>query len=273
MITAIPALDPTSPTFKADVNTFFQERFPQFTIEINEVVDQLNGAEASELAAASSASAAKVAADAAAMTANVTGWVSGATYAKGVAAWSPINLQTYRRIVAGAGTIDPSLDPTNWANISRSASAYLKVSDRKAAGTHGGAAATLSITQTRMLNTVEANEIPGASLASNTVTLPAGTYQFRGRAPAAEQSAHRAFLYNVTDATYPGFGSSEVSASTTGISTSSMFSGKFTIAAPKNFTIRHWTGSNTATYALGVATGSSVGQLEVYSELEFWKVD
>lgn len=81
------------------------------------------------LAAASSAAAAKVAADAAAMTANVTGWVSGTTYAKGLNVWSPINLSTYRRIVAGAGTVDPSLDPTNWASLSSSSAASQTLTD------------------------------------------------------------------------------------------------------------------------------------------------
>lgn len=44
-------------------------------------------------------------------------WQSGQTYAQGDAAISPIDLQTYRRKSAGGGTTDPSLDPTNWAQI------------------------------------------------------------------------------------------------------------------------------------------------------------
>lgn len=44
-------------------------------------------------------------------------WVSGQAYAKGERAWSPLNGATYRRIVAGAGTTDPSLDTTNWASL------------------------------------------------------------------------------------------------------------------------------------------------------------
>jgi hypothetical protein len=63
---------------------------------------------------------AETAASAASATANVTQWVSGTTYALGVNVWSPINAQTYRRIIAGAGTTDPSADSTNWTKISES---------------------------------------------------------------------------------------------------------------------------------------------------------
>ncbi len=42
-------------------------------------------------------------------------WVSGATYAAGKVAMSPAdNYQLYVRVVAGAGTTDPSADATNW---------------------------------------------------------------------------------------------------------------------------------------------------------------
>lgn len=62
------------------------------------------------------ATAASAAAQAAANTAGAVAWVSGATYAVGDLAYSPINFANYRRKVSGAGTIDPSLDKTNWAN-------------------------------------------------------------------------------------------------------------------------------------------------------------
>lgn len=72
---------------------------------------------ASEVSAADSAASAADAADSATLAANVTSavlWVSGTTYAKGAAAISTVNVLLYRRLVAGAGTTDPSLDPVNW---------------------------------------------------------------------------------------------------------------------------------------------------------------
>jgi hypothetical protein len=47
--------------------------------------------------------------------------------------------------------------------------------DEKASGTHGGNV-TADAWTTRVINTVKYNNIPGASLAGNVVTLPAGTY-------------------------------------------------------------------------------------------------
>lgn len=47
-------------------------------------------------------------------------WVSGTSYALNVAVYSPITGMTYRRRIAGAGTIDPSADGTNWLGIDTS---------------------------------------------------------------------------------------------------------------------------------------------------------
>jgi len=48
---------------------------------------------------------------------NITKWVSGTTYAEGAVVWSPINGLGYRRMIAGAGTTDPSLDTTNYKQV------------------------------------------------------------------------------------------------------------------------------------------------------------
>lgn len=71
--------------------------------------------DAAETAADAVSAAASAAASIAAS--GAVAWVSGTTYAKGDAVWSPIDLQTYRRRIAGAGTTDPSDDSTNWAEL------------------------------------------------------------------------------------------------------------------------------------------------------------
>lgn len=58
---------------------------------------------------------AETAAELASLTANADEWVSGQSYSVGDVVWSPANMSSYRRIVAGAGTTDPSADATNWA--------------------------------------------------------------------------------------------------------------------------------------------------------------
>lgn len=42
-------------------------------------------------------------------------WISGTTYTQNAVAISQVNFQTYRRRVAGAGTVDPANDSANWA--------------------------------------------------------------------------------------------------------------------------------------------------------------
>ncbi|RLB91781.1 MAG: hypothetical protein DRH10_01055 [Deltaproteobacteria bacterium] len=73
----------------------------------------------------------------------------------------------------------------------------LHVQDEKSSGTHGGTF-TAGARRTRDLNTVKTNEITGASLASNQITLPAGTYEIDALVPCVDVRYVRAWLYNVT---------------------------------------------------------------------------
>lgn len=50
---------------------------------------------------------------------NATTWVSGTTYALNAAVISPTDHLVYRCIVAGAGTVDPVSDLTNWLKVSQ----------------------------------------------------------------------------------------------------------------------------------------------------------
>lgn len=79
----------------------------------NNAVDCFNNA----AAAASSAVTAEASAANATAAANVTKWISGATYTEGQGVWSPANFLTYRRKTTGAGATDPSADATNWASL------------------------------------------------------------------------------------------------------------------------------------------------------------
>ncbi|HLP97498.1 MAG TPA: hypothetical protein VK149_03535 [Sideroxyarcus sp.] len=57
----------------------------------------------------------RLAAEADALAVSITElWVSGTTYALDKLVISPITGRTYKRIIAGAGTTDPSADGTNW---------------------------------------------------------------------------------------------------------------------------------------------------------------
>jgi hypothetical protein len=83
--------------------------------ELNTSIGAMNtdiaGVNADAIAAAASATAA-------ANASNASVWVSGTTYALGDVVYSPVDYQSYRRIIAGAGATDPSSDGTNWTKIS-----------------------------------------------------------------------------------------------------------------------------------------------------------
>lgn len=101
------------PTLRAQINIVNGEAYASAvaaaasastaTTKAAEAYESANSASANAIAAAASAGA--------------TAWVSGASYADGQRVWSPINQQLYRRVGAGAGTTDPSLDDTNWALV------------------------------------------------------------------------------------------------------------------------------------------------------------
>jgi hypothetical protein len=132
---AIATIDelPASPDPATDTPALFSQKAAAMVLAQKGMIPQMNtfGAQANELANDVTAkSAAAVAAAQTAMSAaadatflvGVNAWISGTTYAKNVAVISQVNFQTYRRRVAGAGTVDPANDSTNWAMLTGSGS-------------------------------------------------------------------------------------------------------------------------------------------------------
>jgi hypothetical protein len=108
--------------------------------------------------ATSSATDASVA-SAAVTTMNAIAWVSGTTYAIGNARYSPANLQTYRRVTAGAGTTDPSTDATNWTRVALSGlSPVSHLYSAHPTGTFSRAASVVGAAYSRTLTTVTVTE-------------------------------------------------------------------------------------------------------------------
>jgi hypothetical protein len=143
------------------------------------------------------------------------------------------------------------------------------VRDEKADTTGGGNSSATTV-HTRTLNTVAFNNIDGASLASNQITLPAGTYYVEGMAPTFKTSGTRAIWYNVTDAANEIVGQNVASNSGDNTTYPAVVSGVFTITAEKDFELRHYTNS-AATNGLGTAVSDST--VEVYSQVTIWEVD
>lgn len=224
-----------------------------------------SAASASASAAETSAANAAASATAATASANATPWVSGTTYAQNAAVISQINFRTYRRKTAsGSGTTDPSLDPTNYVLVSNGPVPRLKVSHRLSNGVGGGTSASATW-NTRPLNVTDTNTIPGASIASNIITLPAGTYRAGGRSAAANAGAHQTRLYNVTDAAVAVIGGNASTAGANVNQTDSHLTGEFTITATKTFRLDHYTTTGAATVGLGNPVSAGIGEL--YAEL------
>ena len=147
----------------------------------------------------------------------------------------------------------------------------LHVRDEKADNTDGGTFTSGSF-QTRTLNTSVTNEISGASLSSNQITLPSGTYFINASAGANYVSRHKAKLRNTTDSSDTLIGTTEFSGRD-GLAdyiTRSFVIGRFTIASQKTFELQHrceTTNANT-----GYGEGSNFGVTEVYTDVQIWKV-
>lgn len=143
---------------------------------------------------------------------------------------------------------------------------YMHVRDERAVGVNGGtSSAGLNI---RVLNTVMSNSISGASLASNQITLPAGTYRIRGRTPCFAINSSKGYLYNTTDAAIAIAGSSVGNSTANSTQLDSLVTGIITIASTKVFELRHDIQTAVANTGLGFARNVAAAGVEVYTEIE-----
>lgn len=146
-------------------------------------------------------------------------------------------------------------------------SALLHVRDEKSSGTHGGTSIT-SYTK-RDLNTVMTNEISGASLASDVITLPSGTYYINARAFGYRVDRQKLKLRNTTDSSDTLIGGSMYTEGSQTNSNNIFLVGRFTISAQKNFEIQQKC-ETVSVNGLGIASG--YGDTEVYTDVQIWKV-
>lgn len=148
-------------------------------------------------------------------------------------------------------------------------SEVLNVRDEKTADVDGGSCAAGTI-QTRTLNTVATNTITGASLSSNQVTLPAGTYLIWAYGPAHDMNRSRCRWFNVTDSTTTILGTPIFAATGDATMLNAHLMGQFIIAGEKDFELRQYTQAAKATIGFGI--GVDDGDTEVYSEVLIQKV-
>lgn len=179
-------------------------------------------------------------------------------------------------LVAGVNTIDTAqiassavtlakLDATTVAPLN--AKAVLHVRDEKTSGVAGGSF-TSGAWRTRDLNQSKTNTITGASLSSNQITLPTGSYWIDASAPAIKVDSHRVRLYNTTASAEILLGTTEYAVNTVDAHTRSFVRGAFTLSGSSVLELQHRCTTTYNTNGFGLASGLGT---EVYAEVVIWK--
>lgn len=134
--------------------------------------------------------------------------------------------------------------------------------DQKANGTDGGTALSGS-RQVRTLNTTVVNSITGASLASNQVTLPAGTFKITATAPFTLVDTGVLYFKSTTTSTEIIGTNFNFANATSGRGVAELV-GTLTLSAAETFELQYRVATSVATNGLGGATAFSDG-VEVYA--------
>lgn len=142
------------------------------------------------------------------------------------------------------------------------------VEDQKTSGTDGGTC-TSGSWMTRDLNTVTTTTISGASLSSNQITLPSGSYFVQWSAPATNTNGHQTLFTSTPTAVIVSTGTTEQSAGASLIQTRSTGSAMFSLSGDQAFELRHRCETTNASDGFGLGQGFTT---EVYSRVEIWKL-
>ena len=178
------------------------------------------------------------------------------------------------------GTDDThAVTPKALADAGIKATKLIHVREEQTSGTAAAETAGLGASAeiTRTLNTVVTNEVTGASLSSNRITIPAGTYEVFAEAGLARTNNtiyHRLGIYDYTNSAYLVKGTTtghQAGGSSGGVNVLNMamlLGDRFTVAGTVQIELRH---INT-TYATTAGYPSYSGTPEIYSQVMLRKV-
>lgn len=238
-----------------------------FNSRLNALKNRINNGMEADNIADSSITTAKLNNDAVTLAKQAHGTLGGIPYyaAAGTPTELAGNTEATQKFLAQTGDGANSAVPV-WTAIAAPVfeSALLHVRDEKSAGTGGGSSGSSSFVA-RVLNTVVTNEISGASLSSNQITLPAGTYYIEADAPGSGNIDGTVIkLRNITDSTDAVLGRPVYTVSP---SIRSLLSGRFTIAGIKVFELQHYVVSGGL-----YGNAGNRGITEIYADARIWKV-
>jgi hypothetical protein len=180
---------------------------------------------------------------------------------------------TYKRLLRGVRT-DSSANIVNnqWliTDVANDRSANMIVREEQAANTQGGTF-TNGAWRTRVLNTVKINEIPGASLASNQITLPAGQYKITALAPSNYTTSTKARIYDITNSADLIIGPSNYNEQSTVVTVTDLVIGVITLSGATVIELQHRCTDSYSTYGFGRAANLD-SKVEVYSQIKIQKI-
>jgi hypothetical protein len=156
-----------------------------------------------------------------------------------------------------------------------SSRSYAIFQDAKAVNTAGGSF-TSGAWRTRDLQTTQVNTIASCSLASNQITLPAGTYYAWATTPSRAVQRNYSRLYNTTNSatliaggiSYSGDASIAVE------ETHNVLTGVFTITGTKVIELQHFCSATKNGDGYGSSDGGALDnvQLNIYSQITIEKI-
>ena len=169
----------------------------------------------------------------------------------------------------GSGTGISGYVPTNatYWRVFTAPAPYIKVSNTQTSGTNGGAASTGSW-QTMPLNSKDNDTASIATLSTNQITLPAGTYLVRASSPFVQVGNAQIRLYNQTASAVLVNGQT-VFMYTSNSGNCATLEGQFTLSASSNLVLQYQVGTHVNTADLGEAGGYGP---EVYAMVTFTKI-
>lgn len=125
--------------------------------------------------------------------------------------------------------------------------------------------------QTRVLNTEVKDAKAIGSLASNQITLAAGTYRVRAKAPALQVDYHQVRFYNTTDAATIEFGTSALSGANDTTQSYSEVVAEWTLGHTAVYELQHRCSTSKATVGRGAGPGT-FGTVWYTAVVEIWKL-
>ncbi len=153
---------------------------------------------------------------------------------------------------------------------------FFHAQDQKAYNVDGGTSMADAWTK-RTLNTVIYNDISGATLSSDAVNLPAGTYYVEGVAPGLSATSTSHVLGVFKDGVKSLQGYTDPSGPSANSVSRASVAGVVTLTAPGTIDLRYYFGTALATEGLGRSnnagsiTDASINS--IYADLKIWQLD